>query len=901
MLDSYQYQQYGYSTVRTGGCAMESAASPQSGSRQCQITSERERAVRSYIAGEELCDAGRVRDGINSFRAAYDLVPELEGEVWPEWALEMHAALLQAVADDAPPILGIDTTEWQPAVARLCGEAAEQSSGSAWWATAAAIGAVAAALDERHFAVLDAFAGAANVARLRQCCTEASDDFQPARSPPADALRGAPAAARSDCIAWDPPGFSELSQLTDRLVGLLRQRQPEAYGAIESRQRPMVGRYGFGDAFARHVDNFCRKGAGELCNGRVLTAVYYMQEPSGWDAASHGGCLRIFGSQMPSEPGEPGEPGDPKPTPPIAPLTSPEAMQKPHPPAETSPADEASGGQAATLDVAVVEPPDAEPPYAEPPGAEPPATDHAAATPPPTDTAALLDIAPLGDRLVLFHSDFRCPHEVLPVRQKGAFRLAATIWCTPLHLAPRRPLPPAHCLVPGSHDLSRPPTSSHDLRYWDARQVPAWWVPEVHDCQLVKLTPPPPMPPSPPPPSPPPSPPSPPPPPPPPAASKPSAATSTPDATSSTSASSAADDESDARLLLRLLRVAGLPLDLAAVDPRSLAEAMAQARVRTVGQRQRLFSLLHRQAAESTAAASARAARARPPLDPLPASFGDDATDGGGGIPRCLFTFWQDDPSAPRARAGADAELVRGCLGLMRQRCAADGWEFRVLSAGAAGLPPPPVDDSTRLTGAQLADWYRLAALAEHGGVYLDATCVVLAPLEAWVDCEASAVQGFSFVPDGQTLESWAIAAPRGSAFAARWRDEFGRALSVGVKAYCDRLPAGVVSEGLRPSLTDGYLAIHAAWRVVHLELPHVPVRLTSPIEAGQPYRFLAESRWDSPRAVAALFGKSEAALGGTPLIKLRGKERDSVQPLATYGRHSALARHLPASPIISH
>lgn len=50
---------------------------------------------------------------------------------------------------------------------------------------------------------------------------------------------------------------------------------------------------------------------------------------------------------------------------------------------------------------------------------------HAAAG----DSDVLMDVAPLGDRLVLFFSDLRVPHEVLPVtRREGGTRAACTVW-----------------------------------------------------------------------------------------------------------------------------------------------------------------------------------------------------------------------------------------------------------------------------------------------------------------------------------------------------------------------------------------------------------------------------------------------------------------------------------------
>ena len=53
----------------------------------------------------------------------------------------------------------------------------------------------------------------------------------------------------------------------------------------------------------------------------------------------------------------------------------------------------------------------------------------------------------------------------------------------------------------------------------------------------------------------------------------------------------------------------------------------------------------------------------------------------------------------------------------------------------------PPSDD---LTPQQLSDWYRVAAISKYGGVWLDASSVLLGNVTQWVDLDDStSLQGF--------------------------------------------------------------------------------------------------------------------------------------------------------------
>ena len=352
---------------------------------------DRADAVRAYVKGEALCDAGQVQEGVRSFKAARAQAHELDGEEWPLWARELYAAFSAGCSVDcaaAPTLMaeqGPDGLHRRLADLRR-GCLSPRAANADWWQAPEAVAAVADALRKRHFVVLDGFVGTEAAARLRGACADAASQLQPA----ADRSR---ARARSDQVAWEPTGFEALSRRADALLGLLRRSRcsPELEGVV-SRQRLMFSRYATGDFFARHVDNDCAGGRGPRCSPRVLTAVYYLQQPNCWDAHADGGCLRLFSPQC---------------------VTA------------------ADGDD------------DAE-------DAEEQARDGVAGRPRGTD--ALMDIAPIADRLVLFYSDQRCPHEVLPVLKPGAERLAVTIW------------------------------------YMGAAEVPGWWATgTAHDSSLVPL------------------------------------------------------------------------------------------------------------------------------------------------------------------------------------------------------------------------------------------------------------------------------------------------------------------------------------------------------------------------------------------------------------------------------
>ena len=217
-------------------------------------------------------------------------------------------------------------------------------------------------------------------------------------------------------------------------------------------------------------------------------------------------------------------------------------------------------------------------------------------------------------------------------------------------------------------------------------------------------------------------------------------------------------------------------------------------------------------------------------------------------IPRRIYTFW-DRPSAMPL-------VARQCI--ERFQCLHPDWVITVFSD--ADLPADRNHHVHGLPASQRADWVRLRALAAAGGVWLDATCVLVRPVHSWVDVSNDAsrfdLQGFQAPwadrpEDEPILESWAFAAPAQNAFVSAWFREFDHAASTGTEAYC-RAHAENLPPGLRPHLP--YLTIHAAFCVVRRSWSDsVRVHCRPSGLPDGPFALHERLRWESEAVAAAV------------------------------------------------
>ncbi|WP_347555557.1 capsular polysaccharide synthesis protein [Robbsia sp. KACC 23696] len=181
-------------------------------------------------------------------------------------------------------------------------------------------------------------------------------------------------------------------------------------------------------------------------------------------------------------------------------------------------------------------------------------------------------------------------------------------------------------------------------------------------------------------------------------------------------------------------------------------------------------------------------------------------------IPPLFWTYW-DDAALPL--------VVRACLTSWRDHHP----EARITVLRPDALPadmasPPP--GFARWTPQVQSDWVRLAVLARFGGVWMDASTVLHAPLH-FIDVLAARHQpdliGYYNRERTQDaafpmLENWFLAAPRESAFIRHWFATFDRILQAEGQAdvaalVSDDLPLNALLQGF--SYAADYFACHAA------------------------------------------------------------------------------------------
>lgn len=174
--------------------------------------------------------------------------------------------------------------------------------------------------------------------------------------------------------------------------------------------------------------------------------------------------------------------------------------------------------------------------------------------------------------------------------------------------------------------------------------------------------------------------------------------------------------------------------------------------------------------------------------------------------------------------------------------------------------------------------------LAEHGGIWLDASTYAYARLEDWllplpegVEFGGFYLEGFTNIPHFPVIESWFFACRPRSEFVTLWRDEFLRLMDF---ASAEDYVQDAITQGvdLQEIMGPAYLAIHVAAQIV-LQLRAYPLeRLVLFRAEDGPYRYLVSNEWQSELAVRSFVERHPDPAPSherpVPFSKLRSCER---------------------------
>jgi len=320
-------------------------------------------AVLLYIEGEALCDANAVAEGVTKMREAFALAWELDLPEWPGWAEVLYHQLSNGLVPAGAPPPPLLSADTSSVQPEVASHARD---GRAWWSSDGALAAIAETLRCRNHVVVDGFLGRAGGVALRVALERAwgGGVLEPAKvALPGDGLNGQRSdRTRSDHIAWIDA--AEDAARWAPLATLV----DAADALVRALRAAAPGLARKGSAMSRMRPMASRYGVGAA----------FARHTDNHCSNGHGPHCNgrwLTAVYYANDSWSEADGG---------------CLRLFRPQGDEGDEDEQAGGAAAAA-----------------------AGD------------ALLDVAPLGDRLLLFFSDFRSPHEVLPAAKP---RYATTIW-----------------------------------------------------------------------------------------------------------------------------------------------------------------------------------------------------------------------------------------------------------------------------------------------------------------------------------------------------------------------------------------------------------------------------------------------------------------------------------------
>lgn len=177
----------------------------------------------------------------------------------------------------------------------------------------------------------------------------------------------------------------------------------------------------------------------------------------------------------------------------------------------------------------------------------------------------------------------------------------------------------------------------------------------------------------------------------------------------------------------------------------------------------------------------------------------------------------------------------------------------------------------------RFSDLIRLWTLAEHGGVWIDASTLLKASLDSWIFPRYAEFSGFyleGFTTDTKypVIASWFMACNKDSKFIKLWRDEFSEiGRYPNVEKYIEATKQ--VDTQKIPDHNSNTILI-AAQKVFQIDKYPLDSLILKKAEDG-PFKYLTETYWDSEKALRLACSDKKYQ---SPIMKMRGNERKVLE-----------------------
>jgi hypothetical protein len=243
-------------------------------------------------------------------------------------------------------------------------------------------------------------------------------------------------------------------------------------------------------------------------------------------------------------------------------------------------------------------------------------------------------------------------------------------------------------------------------------------------------------------------------------------------------------------------------------------------------------------------------------------------------VPKKIWTYW-DNPDKP-------VQTIPKSVKLCMDSWAKHNPDYEITLLTRANYKgfitiPEEIRNNSHFNDspARFSDLVRLYVLEEHGGIWIDASVLVKEPFNKWLFPKYAEFAGYYMGsitedPKSPALESWFLAANRGSKFIKLWKKEFLEIADFkDIQAYLDsRQHMGVKFKNIRD---PHYLAIYiAALKVFQIDKYPLDSLILRDSEEG-PFKYLKDSLWYPDRAMKLACSNQAYQ---KPLLKMRSDER---------------------------